>query len=841
MPPTTRFRTARVSPPGNGQTNGHAAASPRSRIGMQALSGKFLPENPRIDELADKMDEDYQISLVRRAIESHVQAIPVTFSVEGDAGERPDAFSAQLASLWEQTLPDCMDAIARGRVAFEKVFDYDDENNLTIIRKFDALPFKSTRMKLDDDGCFAGIEIQDAKAKWQLIPPEKSWWLAINPTALNPHGTGLYVGAPAKTWKTRQEAARLRDKFLRRFVLGWILIRCRPTTEDENGQIVDNFDKMLNAVDDMLAGGAMAMSNEQDPTTNNFLETVENVGDVRDAAPLENTIDGMDAEQVRAFGFSEKVLTEGAAVGSYAMVAQQSGLLYALCLGLVRQIATSFQRYVVDKLAPLNFGASIKVTVVYPRMTEQQQAWIIDLVKGMVANPQLSPLVLSGAIDVRQILEMVGIPLVGDAAERLEAFIQQQQELAVVAATGHVAGQGFDTGINGEGAALSGPTAEFGDLSRRQYKRNKAAIDDALNAFAAGEITEARARVDLRSIGLAPENIDALIEDASDGTIDRTLTRRLSRMLAARRVPKSVITRHSIEARALKELERLKAELRDVVAAGAKGKLSETKVLKILNRMRQVGVAATVAAHLVGMVSPWKPSLASPPAGSPSPKRLPPSATAAELSLPLDGTLRRLESPFVFGDDGAFWQFPWLNSAVNFLRSKEIATDDEFKALGESTRTQVISAPGVTDTDVLARIRDALAESAEAGETRQQFATRIDKAVSLTNAQMETLFRTNTHQAYIAGQEATLSKPVVAEAFPFAMVSATHDTRTRPEHKAMDGVVVRRGTPEHALMLRLLADYGCRCAMIPLTEEDVKGKRVRTMDSIPASVRQMYA
>jgi lambda family phage portal protein len=66
-------------------------------------------------------------------------------------------------------------------------------------------------------------------------------------------------------------------------------------------------------------------------------------------------------------------------------------------------------------------------------------------------------------------------------------------------------------------------TGEMGSLSTLQFNRNRKAILKTLEDLAAGALTEAAARVFLSSIGLSQANIDALIADASDGTIETNL------------------------------------------------------------------------------------------------------------------------------------------------------------------------------------------------------------------------------------------------------------------------------------------------------------------------------
>jgi capsid protein len=63
-------------------------------------------------------------------------------------------------------------------------------------------------------------------------------------------------------------------------------------------------------------------------------------------------------------------------------------------------------------------------------------------------------------------------------------------------------------------------TGEFAGLSSQQWNRNRKAIEDILKELAAGTTSEAKARIFLSGIGLSPANVDALILDASDGSVD---------------------------------------------------------------------------------------------------------------------------------------------------------------------------------------------------------------------------------------------------------------------------------------------------------------------------------
>ena len=60
-------------------------------------------------------------------------------------------------------------------------------------------------------------------------------------------------------------------------------------------------------------------------------------------------------------------------------------------------------------------------------------------------------------------------------------------------------------------------------LSTLQFNRNRKAIAKTLEDLASKTISQTQARVFLSSIGMSAENVEALINDAIDGTVDTQL------------------------------------------------------------------------------------------------------------------------------------------------------------------------------------------------------------------------------------------------------------------------------------------------------------------------------
>lgn len=72
--------------------------------------------------------------------------------------------------------------------------------------------------------------------------------------------------------------------------------------------------------------------------------------------------------------------------------------------------------------------------------------------------------------------------------------------------------------------AATGGTSELKGEGRRVVTNTNKAMLDILNQFKVGGISETQARVQLSSVGYSQENIDALIADMADGTLDEVPT-----------------------------------------------------------------------------------------------------------------------------------------------------------------------------------------------------------------------------------------------------------------------------------------------------------------------------
>ena len=72
--------------------------------------------------------------------------------------------------------------------------------------------------------------------------------------------------------------------------------------------------------------------------------------------------------------------------------------------------------------------------------------------------------------------------------------------------------------------AIDKPSGVYMGLSTQQWNRNRKAIQKTLDEVSSGTMGEATARVFLKSVGMPDADIDILISDASDGTVDTDLS-----------------------------------------------------------------------------------------------------------------------------------------------------------------------------------------------------------------------------------------------------------------------------------------------------------------------------
>lgn len=425
----------------------------------EILASLRKPEPKSVGELAERMRQDYQFAFSEWILRAQIESVAVTVSTDSD-DPRAVALAEQLQELWYDALAAMQDAIAFGRVAFEKDdFEYREVaagvEPIQVIGKLEPLPYKYTEMEIGDDGGFAGIRLygdpqkvsrakqilnltdddayngygmdgrrSDEGAASLVLPPVKSWWLSLDATAIEPHGRSRFLGAPKTEWEDRQELRELRRVFLQKFCLrGGVCFG--PTAAEIESGTTENYAAGLNAAyKDLRTGGMMYIPSQRDKDGNRVPEFVESAT-VEDPTPIEAVFDKSDVRVLRSFGISEIAVQQTGDIGSFALALIHRLVLAAVVQSIVGQYAKSFHRYVVDKSAELN-GIAAKFTVTFPDLTAIPDSTLVDLAKEILKNPQVSPLV--AVVNFKSILEAAGIPLADDFDARFAKAMQLVQQ-----------------------------------------------------------------------------------------------------------------------------------------------------------------------------------------------------------------------------------------------------------------------------------------------------------------------------------------------------------------------------------------------------------------------------
>jgi SPP1 gp7 family putative phage head morphogenesis protein len=178
-------------------------------------------------------------------------------------------------------------------------------------------------------------------------------------------------------------------------------------------------------------------------------------------------------------------------------------------------------------------------------------------------------------------------------------------------------------------------------------------------------------------------------------------------------------------------------------------------------------------------------------------------------------------------------------AAAKFIRDKEPVVASVAAGLLPELRGLSFSITGVENMAVLKRARELIAkipEGADWNETKKKLsetlAPWIDKDALARRAEL--LLRTHGFQAYSAAAYQVADRQ--RDVFPFWQYQSAEDGRVRPAHAALNGLVFPANSPfwhKHYPPW----EYGCRCQVIPLSEEDVAEMQKEDAKKVPEARR----
>ena len=184
--------------------------------------------------------------------------------------------------------------------------------------------------------------------------------------------------------------------------------------------------------------------------------------------------------------------------------------------------------------------------------------------------------------------------------------------------------------------------------------------------------------------------------------------------------------------------------------------------------------------------------------------------------------------------------------AIGLLRGKPAVLRNTFERMTPGMMARAFTISHVESLKTIAEVRDRIADL-PAGESwekvRKDVAKQLsphlvtsedpeerEQQLSAAYRRSELLLRTHGYQAYEAANYRAMQETKAA--FPYWQYQTMEDGKVRPEHAALNGIVLPADSPfwdDHYPPW----DWGCRCTVIALSPEDVEELRKEDAERNP--------
>ena len=164
-----------------------------------------------------------------------------------------------------------------------------------------------------------------------------------------------------------------------------------------------------------------------------------------------------------------------------------------------------------------------------------------------------------------------------------------------------------------------------------------------------------------------------------------------------------------------------------------------------------------------------------------------------------------------------------FDKAIDFAKAREVVLPQRYYTeLQDEARAQAFTVSHIASLRQIQYVLDVLAETLRDGGTFADFTTLIEhEGIDLTTPHRETVFRTAVQTSYNAGRREQQNDNEPDR--QYLMYDAINDSRTRPEHRSMDGFIAPVGHPVWQKWYPPNG-YNCRCTAISLTEQQAKAR-----------------
>ncbi len=169
------------------------------------------------------------------------------------------------------------------------------------------------------------------------------------------------------------------------------------------------------------------------------------------------------------------------------------------------------------------------------------------------------------------------------------------------------------------------------------------------------------------------------------------------------------------------------------------------------------------------------------------------------------------------------------DEAAKLIADKPAVTKEVFDRLPAELQARSFTITGIEDFDVLAAVRDRIAELPEGADwekVKKDVIADISPWFNPIAAEKraELLMRHHAFTAYAAAQAREMDE--LMDVFPYRQYISTEDSRVRASHAALNGIVL---PADHKFWASHTPpwEWNCRCDVVELTAEDAEDERQR--------------
>jgi len=160
--------------------------------------------------------------------------------------------------------------------------------------------------------------------------------------------------------------------------------------------------------------------------------------------------------------------------------------------------------------------------------------------------------------------------------------------------------------------------------------------------------------------------------------------------------------------------------------------------------------------------------------------------------------------------------------AIAFFIAKLLMSPEEFALLEDEAKAKAFSITDLANNSELLFLHKSLLEALEEGlgfSAWKQNIVELRENNGWEEFRLKTIYQTNMHQAKAVGSWKKMQE--TKEALPYLKYSATLDSRLRPSHKKMHGIVLPIDDPFWEQFYPPNG-FGCRCQAYAITETKAK-------------------